>query len=166
MTEPAFPRHVVVDAVRKLFDWRRPETVVTEAPRDRAQAQVAVPSISDAAAISNAISAGRLQLIGLARVKSKMGKHWPHLAERVHHVAENVIKKNVLPGDVYQRHGDDGFLILFPRLAPEDALFKANAIAREIEEKLIGSNLSEVSACNAEILAVDLAKAVSGGRPD
>lgn len=82
--------------------------------------------------------AGKLQLVGLDTVREKLGDRWPDLAERTFALAERVIKKYLLPGDIYRRSTDDGFLVFFGNLSEAEAQFKAAAIGAEIRERLMG----------------------------
>lgn len=95
----------------------------------------------------------KLQKVRLTRIRDALGVHWPEHAERICRFAEAAIAKRLLPGDVYEASGDDGFLILFAELSPEDARFKAEALSREIENLLIGSTLSGISVQSAADIA-------------
>ena len=76
------------------------------------------------------------RMVGLADVQAKLADRWPALAEKVHGVAQSVIARHMVRGDVFDRHGDDGYLVLFATLGAEEAEFKSRIIAREIAEKL------------------------------
>ena len=154
MNEHALSQHVT-HLVRKLFG-RKPQQVIAV----REVSKPAEPGADGALGwpAAQTMVASRLQLIGLGRVKSVLGDRWPKLAERVRGIAQTIVEKHLLPGDVFEMHGDDAFLVLFPQLSPGDARFKSDAICREIERHLIGENLAEISACIADILADHAAK--------
>jgi hypothetical protein len=153
MTEQAFTRHVA-KLVRKLFGHQKP--VATVAIRNVA---LSTEPQSDMPWSTQPVTASKVQLIGLARVRTALGDRWPKLADRVRRVAQGIIEKHLLQGDICELHGDDGFLVLFPQLSPEDAKFKSDAICHEIEHHLIGESLSEVSACIAEVTVMGPAEA-------
>lgn len=143
--------------MRKLFAWGAPEVPDDDAKK---HSDRQATSLAEAAA-SNTACASKLQLIGLTRVRTALGPRWPELAERVRSVADTVIRKHVLRGDVYEQNGDDGYLVLFVDLSIEDARFKADSIAREIERRLIGCNLAEVAACSFDVAMVNPNTALS-----
>jgi hypothetical protein len=143
--------------VRRLLRQRR-QPVFGDTSDGRAvfSAQINGPAPS---VIPRFVPAAKLQLVGLERVKASLGDRWPQLADRVRDVAQTVIKKHLLPGDVSEQHGDDGYLVLFAQLSRDDASFKAEAISREIERRLIGCHLTEIAECRAVVVMVDLEEA-------
>lgn len=85
------------------------------------------------------VVAGRLQMIGLERVKKQLGADWPRYAKRILDIANKIISNHLTPQDVVQKQGNAGFVICFAELSEEEASFKASAIARKIQEKVLGS---------------------------
>jgi hypothetical protein len=79
-------------------------------------------------------------MVGLSEVQSRLAERWPALAERVHAAARSVIQRHLVRGDVFDHHGDDGYMVLFATLGPEEAEFKSRLIAREIVERLLGED--------------------------
>lgn len=94
-----------------------------------------------------------LRVVDLAQVKARLGERWPAMSEKVHVAAQTVIQRHLMRGDVYDRHGEDGYLVLFASLGKAEAEFKGSVIAREIAERLLGeegaSELDITSACAA-----------------
>jgi len=78
------------------------------------------------------------RMVGLAEVQARLADRWPALAEKVHATARSVIQRHLVRGDVFDRHGDDGYLLLFATLGADEAEFKSRIIAREILERLLG----------------------------
>ncbi len=78
------------------------------------------------------------RMVGLAEVEARLADRWPALAEKVHATACSVIQRHLVRGDVFDQHGDDGYLVLFATLGPDEAEFKSRIIAREIVERLLG----------------------------
>jgi hypothetical protein len=102
------------------------------------------------------------RMVGLAEVKARLTDKWPALAEKVHATARSVIQRHLVRGDVFDLHGDDGYLVLFATLGPDEAEFKSRIIAREIVERLLGEG--EATGLNiATQCAVIPAQALVGG---
>jgi hypothetical protein len=78
------------------------------------------------------------QMVGLADVQASLAERWPELAEKVHATAQSIIARHLVRGDVFERRGDDGYLVLFATLGAREAEFKSRVIAREIAERLLG----------------------------
>jgi PAS domain S-box-containing protein len=114
----------------------RPAPTMTAADREWNLELAVREAMGDEA--KGAVVAGKLQLVGLARVKDDLGGRWAGLADRAFAVAERVIQRHLRPGDVFRRTKDDDYLVLFSHLSPTEAQFKAGAISAEIREKLTG----------------------------
>jgi hypothetical protein len=78
------------------------------------------------------------RMVGLELVQAQLADRWPALAEKVHATARSVIQRHLVRGDVFEQHGEDGYLVLFATLGPDEAEFKSRIIAREIVERLLG----------------------------
>ncbi|HYD44347.1 MAG TPA: hypothetical protein VEA79_03665 [Phenylobacterium sp.] len=123
------------------------------------------------------VSGARFGLVGLSELREHLGERWPELAERVHGLAEAVISRHLTRGDVFDAHGEDGYVVLFAQLSKAEADFKCRVIAKEISAKLLGTEwggmakLSSVAieldrqvlAADDIIVAVD--QAVARGKP-
>ncbi|HEY3890248.1 MAG TPA: hypothetical protein VGL73_16850 [Caulobacteraceae bacterium] len=96
-----------------------------------------------------AIHGARLSLVGLGELRAHLGDRWPDLAERVHSLAQVVIGRHLTPGDVFDAHGDDGYVVLFSQLTKVEADFKCRVIAKEIGAKLLGSDWARLAAVDA-----------------
>ena len=88
---------------------------------------------------------GRFSLVGLRHVQAELGDRWPALAERVHALAEAVISRHLLSGDVFELNAEGDYVVLFCQLGEREAEFKARAIGREITDRLLGSEWSQLS---------------------
>lgn len=82
--------------------------------------------------------AGKLQYLDLERLKATVGSRWEDIADKARRVVAQVITQRLAPGDVYTPCDPDGYLILFAGLNKEEARLKAEAISREVLERLIG----------------------------
>ena len=94
------------------------------------------------------VAVSSFRMVGLAEVQERLADRWPALAEKVHATARSVIQKHLVRGDVFDRQGDDGYLVLFATLGPEEADFKSRVIAREIVERLLGEGDNEAAGLN------------------
>ncbi|HTI68024.1 MAG TPA: hypothetical protein VL460_10820 [Caulobacteraceae bacterium] len=102
---------------------------------------------------------GRFSLVGLTELRAHLGPRWPDLSDRVHAVATAVIERHLLPGDVFESSGEDGYVVLFAQLRQREADFKCRMIGKEIAERLLGSEwkeLSKVESACAEVSAAAL----------
>jgi hypothetical protein len=94
----------------------------------------------------------------------------------VHDLAQAVIHRHLGRGDVFDAHGEDGYVILFTQLSQVQAEFKCRVIAKEIAAKLLGADwvgratdgvvfeLPEASV-HAPSFQVALDEAIARGRP-
>ncbi len=96
------------------------------------------------------ISTGRLQLIGLNKVKKKLGKMWPGLQSIVYQEVEESISKYMMPNDIFIRYKDDSYVVVFAEAGIEEALIKARLIAEEIRRRLFEHEEQELKNINVE----------------
>lgn len=79
-----------------------------------------------------------LKMLGLSEIQAGLADRWPAVSEKVHAITQNTISKHLARGDVFQRLGDDGYMILFSNLGVEEAELKSRIIAKELTEHLLG----------------------------
>lgn len=82
------------------------------------------------------ITSGKLQFIGLSKIKQRMGKKWDGLCKIVYDTTENVMNKYMDKGDIFVRYKDDTYIIIFAHAAPEESRLKSALIAEEIRRRL------------------------------
>jgi hypothetical protein len=119
----------LLERVRRLFADRRARGGARVGPR---RVPLAERDIS--------ISGARFSVVGLSELRAQLGERWPELSSRVHELAEAVIQRHLTRGDVFDRHGEDGYVILFTQLTQLQAEFKCRVIAKEIAGKLLGAD--------------------------
>ena len=105
---------------------------------------------------SGTLVAGRMQVVGLDRVKERLGAQWDKHADRVRKIAAATIKRRLSAEDVFEARPDHSFLICFGSLDEAGAAFKAQSIGREIHERILGSDavdpsVKESCVVNAEV---------------
>lgn len=89
------------------------------------------------------LTGGRLQMIGLAEVRDKLGGKWHRVESAVHALTEEVLKENMGDDDVYLRYGADKYLIIFATKTREAAEVAAASIASAIRERLFGDEQTQ-----------------------
>jgi len=113
----------------------------------RAASATAVPEVPIQATIRDvlkrhgspaAIVAGKVQLVGLADVREKLGERWGEVSTNVLALAEHILRRHIGPKDSCHRTADDGFLVCFAELGEAEAQIKAQTIAEEIRSTLTG----------------------------
>jgi len=77
-------------------------------------------------------TAGMIQIVELGEARAAIGTRWPEMAETVMKIAANVLKVRLDPNDLFTQVSDKGFVVIFTRLNPEEARWRAEAIGREI----------------------------------
>ena len=105
------------------------------------------------------ITSGKLQLIGLQKIKKRMGKQWDGLSKIVYETAEDVIDAHMDKGDIFIRYKDDSYVMIFAYAGPEESRLKAATIAREIQERLFALD-------EEELKDIEIRQAVSEIRSD
>ncbi|MGH7087465.1 MAG: hypothetical protein ACREFQ_01040, partial [Stellaceae bacterium] len=99
------------------------------------------------------IQAGRVSVIGLDKVKARLGNDWQRLSARVDVIVRNTIKKHLLPGDVFTGFGEANYVIVFAGLDPGQARIKCLLVADEIVKSLLGEDAGDL---------ISIATAVAG----
>jgi hypothetical protein len=96
------------------------------------------------------ISAGKLQFLGLNRIKRKLGKTWPGLQKIVYHEVEQAIAMYLLPTDIFIRYKDETYMIIFSEAGPEESQIKMRLIAEEIKRRLFAHEEKELRNIDVE----------------
>jgi hypothetical protein len=84
------------------------------------------------------IASGRLQIIGLQKIKKRIGKKWDELQGVVYDIVEAVIRENIRKGDLYLRHEEETYLLIFADADLQQSTHRAKQIATEIQKRLFG----------------------------
>jgi hypothetical protein len=105
---------------------------------------------------------GRLTLMGLSEIREELGSRWEALSEKVHLVAQQVVAKHLVRGDVFEPHGEDGYVMLFANLSAADARFKCHVIRSEIAQRLLGSEWAGLSKVSLDCSQIPAAALVEG----
>jgi hypothetical protein len=82
---------------------------------------------------------GRINLIGLGKIKQRFGDSWPHVAGRADRIARNTIERYLVQGDIYGSvRGGIAYVVVFARLSEDEAKIKCALIGNEIAKALLG----------------------------
>lgn len=81
------------------------------------------------------VLAGKMQFVDLSGTKKKYPKQWEQMSDPLHALASSVIGRSIDAEDVYTRLGDS-HVIVFAKLAQEDAKKRCVAMTAEISELL------------------------------
>jgi hypothetical protein len=93
------------------------------------------------------MTTGKIQFLGLGRVKRKLGKDWDGLRPIVHETVEAALDKFLYSKDLYIRYKDDTYAIIFAKTDPAEAQVKMTLISEEIRRALFeheNENLREL----------------------
>lgn len=87
---------------------------------------------------SSAVHAGRINLIGLERIKEQFGASWARVADRAERIARSTIERHLAPGDIFTAVDGIHYVIVFATLPRREAQLKCVLMAREIARALLG----------------------------
>lgn len=100
---------------------------------------------------------GRVQMVSIDEIRRGLGDRWEAMADRIYANAETIIRKRLATEDVFTRNNDGQFIICFADLDEAGARFKAQAIQKELRDKLIGENIDpELAAVTVETATISL----------
>ncbi len=86
--------------------------------------------------------AGRVNFIGLSKIREKLGDRWERVAERADDITRRAIERRLTAADVYTRYKELHYLIIFAHLPREQAQLKCALIAEEITKRLLGEDIA------------------------
>lgn len=88
---------------------------------------------------------GGFQLLGLDRIKARLGDAWPRRREHIVETATRIIAQHLAPQDLLLRVAETQFLVMFGNIDPERAKLKCGMIAKAISDRFEGeSDLSSI----------------------
>lgn len=88
-------------------------------------------------------TAGKLQLLDLAAMKTQMGDKWARKADAMESFFEGAVRRSLGPGDSFTRQGELSYVLMFRDLSPEEAQLKCRTIAEEVSERLFGDQVKK-----------------------
>lgn len=102
-----------------------------------------VHRLNEALAEHSDVVSGKVHMIGLDEIKAMFGERWPKVSTTAHKVARQAIENRLTPADIYTPYGEANYMIVFSGLSSLEARMKCAMIARDISEKLLGTQGSE-----------------------
>lgn len=99
--------------------------------------------------------AGKVQMIGLDRLRTRLGTSWTNVSERADEIARRTIQGRLSKADIYTAVQGWKYLILFAELSVAEAQVKSTRIADEIARAIIGDQdvTSEIDVKSAMLAA-------------
>jgi hypothetical protein len=83
------------------------------------------------------IASGKIQLLGLNEVRQRIGqKRWPAMRGIIFEICDDAIKTHSDCGDLFFRHSDESYLLIFATSTLADSERKVALIAEEIRSRL------------------------------
>ncbi|CUW41090.1 protein of unknown function [Magnetospirillum sp. XM-1] len=90
------------------------------------------------------LTAGAMHIINLANVRADLLKQgrWERLESRIRTIISGIIRQHLDRVDMFIEVKGPAYIIVFAHLLPDHAAVKCAAIAREVEEKIMGVSRS------------------------
>lgn len=89
---------------------------------------------------AGSFTSGRVHLINVDEVRTKLGQKWENMSDRVHRIIKNTLKSRLSSQDFFTPQGDDTYIIIFGNSPEEEAKLKCALLAEEIMEKIFGED--------------------------
>ena len=82
---------------------------------------------------------GQINVIGLDKLRDKLGNRWPKIKDRIHTAANKIIRSHMSATDVFVQYSESEYLIVFGGISSEAGRLKCVKIAEEISAYCLGS---------------------------
>lgn len=82
--------------------------------------------------------AGSIHLLGLGGLHEQLGSRWPAVAARVHQLTAKLLDQHLTPHDVWFRHGEEAYVVVFAQLGAEQARLICAKVMEELQVVLLG----------------------------
>jgi hypothetical protein len=102
-----------------------------------------------------AVLAGRVNFIGLDKIKDRLGASWERVAASADRVARQTIERHVEAGDIFSGLQGFSYVMVFARLSKEQARVKCLLIAEQISKTLLGEAGTELLDVKAAVARID-----------
>lgn len=112
------------------------------------------------------VTAGAVHLIGLEDIRDHLGKRWETVKERVRDYTGRLLEKMLSPQDVWFRHGEAQFIIVFAHADIKAAQLICGKIVETLHQTLLGhSDTSQITVKTA-LMEIDGSIAIGSARLD
>ena len=113
------------------------------------------------------IVAGRFLLLGLEKIKEKLGDKFDSHMNKIQNTMQGVVDKNLGPGDVYKALDDGDIMISFPNLTEQEASYKLEIMEKEIWVKILGDDeYQEELVLKSQVFEVEIDEKEYANAPD
>jgi hypothetical protein len=133
-------------------DWLHPLAVAAPEPTRAFEEQLRALLLQSG---ESPLLAGRLNVIGLQKVKKGFGAGWSRIAERADAIARRTIERHLASGDIYTSINALAYVTVFAHLSPEQAKLKCLAIADEIAKTLFGEQGGDLLEVKTTVTRID-----------
>ena len=139
----------LLGVVRRLGAWSAKWVglLTGRARRDLASRRVywddsVLLSLSNLVRETETRASGRVQVVSLAEFRAAIGDLWEKYQSRILMIAESTIARMIGKGNTFIPQSEDTWLLLLPGLSEDAAQDRADAIAANIGEKLVGAQFT------------------------
>lgn len=101
------------------------------------------------------VSAGVLHFIALDEIREQLGNRWEAVRDRVHDYTAKLLNKSLSAQDIWFRHGDYGYVVVFARLEMTEAKLVCAHIADSLQTALLGHRDTRQVSVRTAVLEVD-----------
>lgn len=91
------------------------------------------------------VSGGKIHVLGLEAIKTRLGDKWGRMSELVHRYFEAAIRREMAPGDSFAHTSELSYLVLFRGATIAEAQLKCSVVAKEVCKRLFGEDDKDVS---------------------
>jgi hypothetical protein len=169
----AKPKDGVVDRLRRNLAHMLDPEVATAKPQRAAapRAPAAPPSPPSAVGTERdfgerikillsqsgqtSLLSGRVNMIGLHKIKERFGENWEKFADRADRIARNTIERHLVSGDIYTCLHRVVYVVVFARLSSHQAQVKCTLIADEIAKALLGEDGTNLLTVKTSVKGID-----------
>jgi hypothetical protein len=102
-----------------------------------------------------AVLAGRVNFIGLDKIKGRLGASWERVAASADRIARQAIERHMEAGDIFSSLPGFSYVIVFGRLSQEQARVKCLLIAEQVSQTLLGEAGTELIEVKTAVARVD-----------
>ncbi len=142
----------ITDVIRRLLfveDGQPPSRTATPSAGNVVDAEHSQPAFRDlvsrlwkALGEQRSVLSGNIHMVGLHRIRDRLGDDWPRIAERANEMALKSIQRACGPDDLHIAYDDLSFLIIFSNLSKEQAQLRCIEIVEDITRRLLGEGVS------------------------
>lgn len=116
----------------------RAENTTAQEGRDPREFEARLDEITAHQGVAGGITAGRVHMLNLNKVRERLGGRWKRFAERIHAVIKGELKTRLGPRDLFTCVDDSTYVIVFGDCSEVEARLRVALLSEQILEKLLG----------------------------